>query len=147
MTDRSPNRTIEPLSDGEMLDLYRDMLLPREIVGMLDRKCWQETVIGIYLLLHGRATSNPAWIERIKAIRESGANHDHDYGLVHLRAHLRRRRSRHCRLLSLVERFPTRESSTALIKRPGPLRHNASTKSPALEAMGLCLLAVMRPKN
>jgi hypothetical protein len=42
------------LSDGEFIDRFGDFLSPSEIVAILDRKCGQETLGGIYKILHAR---------------------------------------------------------------------------------------------
>ena len=42
------------LSDGETLDQFGDMLTPAELVEMLDRKCLQEQIAGIFQILEAR---------------------------------------------------------------------------------------------
>jgi hypothetical protein len=52
------------MTDGEFLDRFGDMLSPSEIVAMLDRVCWSETLVGIYQILERRFRDDPA-VERL----------------------------------------------------------------------------------
>jgi hypothetical protein len=44
----------ETLSDGEFFDQFGDMLDSDEIVRMLDRGCWQDQLLGVFLILRDR---------------------------------------------------------------------------------------------
>lgn len=66
----------EILSDDGVFDRFGDMLSPAEIVRMLDRGCWQETLVGIYQILDRRFRDDPKaerLLERDLSDIDSGA--------------------------------------------------------------------------
>jgi hypothetical protein len=52
--------------DDEFILGHLDMMTPAEIVGLLDKSTWQETILGIYQILDKRFRNDPKAQEALK---------------------------------------------------------------------------------
>ncbi|MDQ6869182.1 MAG: hypothetical protein M3178_12615 [Pseudomonadota bacterium] len=53
------DHTQETLSDGEFFDKYADMMAGEQLLAMLNRRCWQEGVLDLYLALDKQFREDP----------------------------------------------------------------------------------------